>query len=63
MPSRSAGSRSIRVSHRMAYVILDDSDRPSPATGEALVFAPGEWRAFLHRIRSLPRRDPEQLTP
>ncbi|GAB3489560.1 hypothetical protein GCM10027521_34260 [Amycolatopsis cihanbeyliensis] len=53
------GGRCIRVSYRMAYVILDDSTRPSPATGEALVFAPGEWRAFLHRVRSL---DSAQVT-
>jgi hypothetical protein len=40
----------VRVAHHDAYVLLDDSKHPSPATGEALVLAPNEWRAFRNAL-------------
>jgi hypothetical protein len=36
----------VRVAQHDAYVLLDDSKNPSPASGDALVLAPNEWRGF-----------------
>ncbi|WP_116044467.1 DUF397 domain-containing protein [Amycolatopsis palatopharyngis] len=40
----------VRVAQHDAYVLLDDSKHPAPASGDALVLSPAEWRAFRNRI-------------
>lgn len=40
----------VRVAQHDAYVLLDDSKHPAPASGDALVLSPTEWRAFRNTL-------------
>ncbi|SFA84230.1 protein of unknown function [Amycolatopsis marina] len=40
----------VRVARHDAYVLLDDSKHPSPASGAALVLSPVEWHALQHTL-------------